>query len=197
MDGEHVLEALRDERHAALLDTLFSSAPVGLAFLDEQLRFVRVNDALAALHGVSAEEHVGRAVLEVVPAMDPEVLDCMRRVLATGEPVKDLEFVGRTSSEPDVERHWVYGLPEAERREAGEVLGVLVESGGEADAIGEAQPHRLDGSERQTRRGKLCDTGRRGGIEGRERDLVCALGIGREQQRPEQWIQAMHRSVHE
>jgi hypothetical protein len=26
---------------------------------------------------------------------------------------------------------------------------------------------------------------------------VCALGIGREQQRPEQWVQAMHRSVHE
>src|SRR5688572_22710939 len=114
-----------DERDAALLDTLFSSAPVGLAFLDEQLRYVRVNEALAALHDVPAAEHAGRGVLEVVPEMDPAVLDCMRRVLTTGEPVKDLEFVGRTVTAPGDDRHWVYGLYPVRRRGGGEeVLGV-------------------------------------------------------------------------
>ena len=79
MAAEDVLMLRTRERDAALLDILFGSAPVGLAFLDEELRYVRVNGALAELHGVPAQAHVGRTVLEVVPGMDPGVVDCMRR----------------------------------------------------------------------------------------------------------------------
>ncbi|HXG76062.1 MAG TPA: hypothetical protein VNJ53_05800 [Gaiellaceae bacterium] len=31
---------------AALLDSLFANAPLGLAYVDEELRFVRVNERL-------------------------------------------------------------------------------------------------------------------------------------------------------
>src|SRR3954471_11603508 len=43
-----------DEARAAqaVLDTFFSSASVGMAFLDRELRFRRVNDALARLNGI-------------------------------------------------------------------------------------------------------------------------------------------------
>ena len=50
----------------ALLDTVFLGAPVGLAFVDRELRFVRINDALAALNGHPPEAHLGRTVGEVL-----------------------------------------------------------------------------------------------------------------------------------
>src|SRR5204863_467079 len=52
---------LRDaEQNAAELDELLTTAPVGIAFWDRELRFVRVNDALAAMNGLPVEAHPGR-----------------------------------------------------------------------------------------------------------------------------------------
>src|SRR3954469_17555637 len=53
------------ERSLGLLDTLFATAPVGLAFLDLEERYVRANEALAAMNGRPVEDHVGRRVDEV------------------------------------------------------------------------------------------------------------------------------------
>ena len=90
----------------ALLDTLFASAPVGLAFFDSDLRFLRANGTLAAIDGVPREEHIGRPIGEVLPAMGPAV-DGLRRVLETGEPLLDQEICGETPAAPGEERHWL------------------------------------------------------------------------------------------
>jgi CHASE3 domain sensor protein len=59
------------ETNVAMLDAVFRQSPVGLAFVDPQLRFLRVNDTLATeLGGASAEELVGRPVEEVLGALD-------------------------------------------------------------------------------------------------------------------------------
>ena len=55
----YAAERMRDDS-LALLDTIFESAPVGLALHGPDLRFVRVNRALADMNGLSPEEHVGR-----------------------------------------------------------------------------------------------------------------------------------------
>ena len=47
------------ERHLAELDAVFRDAPLGLAFLDRDLRFLRVNEALAHMNQVPAAEHLG------------------------------------------------------------------------------------------------------------------------------------------
>ena len=47
----------RVQSTAALLDLVFEHAPVGIALLDTQVRYVRVNDRLAAINGVPAAEH--------------------------------------------------------------------------------------------------------------------------------------------
>ena len=44
---------------AALLEALLAAAPVGLGFLDADLRFIRLNAALASMHGVDRHEAVG------------------------------------------------------------------------------------------------------------------------------------------
>ncbi|PWT84866.1 MAG: hypothetical protein C5B57_04050 [Blastocatellia bacterium] len=90
----------------ALLDTLQKHAPIGIAFMDRNYRFQRVNDELAAINGLPASAHLGRTVAEVVPAIWPKLEPVYRRVLA-GEPALNVEISGETLAHVGVERHWV------------------------------------------------------------------------------------------
>src|SRR4051795_13605903 len=75
------------ERSLALLDTLFATAPVGLAFFDRELRYTRINEALASMNGMTVEEHLGRSIPEILPEGDTEMVDQIRGVLESGEPL--------------------------------------------------------------------------------------------------------------
>src|SRR3954449_5872575 len=88
------------ERSLALLDTLFATAPVGLAFFDHELRYTRINDALAEINGRPVDDHLGRTVQEMLPEADREVVDQIRRVLHTGAAVTDLEVRVATPRDP-------------------------------------------------------------------------------------------------
>jgi PAS domain S-box-containing protein len=107
----------------ALLDALYDSAPVGLGFWDRDLRYVRVNAALAAINERSAEDHVGRSFHEVVPQLADELEALARGVLETGRPVIGRAMTAGTPGRPDLPRHWsasyypVFG-------DAGEPIGV-------------------------------------------------------------------------
>ena len=50
----------------AVVDAVFAAAPVGLAFMNTKFRYVRVNDALAALNGRPVDDHLGRTLRDVV-----------------------------------------------------------------------------------------------------------------------------------
>ena len=95
------------EETAALLDTLFTEAPTGLAFWDCELRYVRINHALAEINGLSPEAHLGRSVEQVLPDIGAQVEEVLRRVLASGEPVTDLEVRGETPAQPGEARQWL------------------------------------------------------------------------------------------
>jgi PAS domain S-box-containing protein len=90
------------EEAVAFLDSLQSSAPMGVGFVDRSFRYVRVNDTLAAMNGPSAREHIGRTVAEVVPALWPEIEPNCRRVLDTGEPVLNVEITFTTAAAPTI-----------------------------------------------------------------------------------------------
>ncbi len=75
------------------LEALQSTAPLGLGFVDRQSRWVRVNEALAAINGAAVEEHVGHTVAELMPTLRPRVSRLCRRVLETGRPLLDQEIV--------------------------------------------------------------------------------------------------------
>jgi PAS domain S-box-containing protein len=89
-----------------LLDTLLTYAPVGFAFLDRELRFVRVNEQLAEINGCSVEAHLGRTVAELLPSLDVALREVTARILASGQPVLDHEFTGETARAPGITRHW-------------------------------------------------------------------------------------------
>lgn len=104
-------QALKDseERLAqqfAELEALYESAPVGLAVIDADLRFVRINRLLAEINGLSAEDHIGRTVREVLPDLAPQAESTLRKILATGQPVFNLELTGETQAAPGVTRAW-------------------------------------------------------------------------------------------
>ncbi|MCY1046698.1 ATP-binding protein [Corallococcus sp. bb12-1] len=88
------------ERSLAQLDSLLDAAPVGVAFLDTQLRYLRINDVLANLNRKPAEAHKGRMLREMVRdgAGDP-IERSLRQVLDTGQPVQDVLIEG-----PDMKR---------------------------------------------------------------------------------------------
>lgn len=69
----------------ALLDALVEQAPVGLAYLDTELRYTRVNDALLAMLGGRREQWYGNAPDDVHLAWAAQVTPSLRAVLATGE----------------------------------------------------------------------------------------------------------------
>jgi PAS domain S-box-containing protein len=84
----------------ALLDTLFAAAPIGLAYVTPDMRFVRINAALAGLNGLPVADHLGRTLAEVLPDLTPALEPIYRSVLATGEPVVGQEISGETPAAP-------------------------------------------------------------------------------------------------
>ncbi|MEV8310310.1 SpoIIE family protein phosphatase [Streptomyces flavidovirens] len=100
-------EVLRMRDSLAALESLFTQSPIGLATLGPDLRFLRVNDALARMNGVSAAEHLGKRLTEVVPGVNAAALESMmQHVLDRGAPVVDARRTGRTAADPDRERTW-------------------------------------------------------------------------------------------
>ena len=93
-------------RTAALLEPVFEQAPAGLAVFDEQMRFVRVNAALARMDGVPQEEHLGRTIGEVLPGMAGELGARLRDVIAERRTITDAEVEGRTRARPGEVRVW-------------------------------------------------------------------------------------------
>ncbi len=87
----------RTDEARVLLDTILEQAPVGLAFLDTDLRYFLINDSLAAVNGIPAEEHLGRDMREVSPEMERWAGRYFRRVLETGQPLVDVEITREAS----------------------------------------------------------------------------------------------------
>jgi PAS domain S-box-containing protein len=114
------------ERSLGLLDTLFATAPVGLAFLDTEQRFVRINAALAAMNGRAVEDHVGRHVEEVLGPLGAELAAVHREVIRTGEAVLDRESSGETPAAPGERRHWISSFTPVRGLDGQTVIGVGV-----------------------------------------------------------------------
>jgi PAS domain S-box-containing protein len=84
-------EASAPETPAELV-AIHEMAPVGLAFVDRSLRYVRVNARLAAIHGRTPEEHLGRTVREVLGDAQADLIEPLyRKIIETGQPVVNRE----------------------------------------------------------------------------------------------------------
>jgi PAS domain S-box-containing protein len=114
----------RKDEGLALLDGLFANAPVGLGFLDTELRYVRINRKLAEINGRAVDDHLGRRVDTVVGGeLGAQIArDCMK-VIQSGEPLLDLEVVGKTVY-PGRRRVWLANYYPVRMGLVGQVTGV-------------------------------------------------------------------------
>ena len=91
----------------AQLSTIYQTAPVGLAFVDTQMRFVSVNDCLAEMNGIPAAAHLGKKLRQVLPDLADELEPVYRRVIETGQPIVGFEVQGGSEARPEMERDWL------------------------------------------------------------------------------------------
>ena len=124
IDNASLYEAA--ERSLGLLDTLIATAPVGLAFLDTDRRYVRVNEALAAINGRPVEDHVGRLVDEVPGPLGEQLAGVHREVITAREPRLEREGSGETPGAPGDTRHWISSLTPVRGLDGQTVIGVGV-----------------------------------------------------------------------
>src|ERR1700759_3244322 len=73
------------------LALIYDAAPVGLAFLSPDCRYVQINQHLTEICGISVADHIGRSVRETVPQVAAQVEALVAAIRRTGEPVIDVE----------------------------------------------------------------------------------------------------------
>ena len=96
-------EALTDPEK--LLAAYFSSSDVGLGIVDSDLRILAVNQTLAEINGISAADHIGKTLREILGDFADVLEPKLHRVLATREPVNfEISSTLPTRNEPG---HWI------------------------------------------------------------------------------------------
>ena len=106
------------------IEAILQSTAVGLAVLNEQLRYLQVNERFAEMNGLTIAQHVGRRVRDVLPEAAETIEPILRDVLATGQPIVNVEI----EFEPDEGRgrksrreHYT-----PLRNEQGTVIGIMI-----------------------------------------------------------------------
>ncbi|MBD2137304.1 PAS domain S-box protein [Anabaena sp. FACHB-1237] len=116
------------QRRTEELEKLYNTNPVGLVLHDHDLRFVRVNQAMSEINGLSVEKHLGKSVREVLPNLADEIEPILRQVLKTGKPVSNKEISGITPAHANVVRDWIVSYYPVEQPDGYRAIsGVIVE----------------------------------------------------------------------
>jgi PAS domain S-box-containing protein len=122
------------------LQTLYDSAPIGLALFDRELRFRRINAVLAEINGQTVAEHLGKLAWEIIPDLRASAEPLMQKVIDTGEPLVGIELTGETPAQPGVRRYWLeklYPVKEPDGTVTG--VGAIVEDVTERKRLERAQ----------------------------------------------------------
>lgn len=116
-DDQHHLQIINE------LENIYSNAPIGLAYMNKNLEFVRINRTLAEINGLTVSDHIGRKLRDVMPELAPEIEPICKGVLETGEPALNLEFHGATKAEPGKHKDWLVSYYPISDKD-GKIIGV-------------------------------------------------------------------------
>src|SRR5215470_19963279 len=106
------------------MQLIYDTAPIGLAFLSPDCRYLQINQRLTEICGIPVADHIGRSVRDCVPALADSVESIVRTIVETGAPVTGIEVAGQRPDQ-NVERSWItYWHPL--QGPNGDVIGVNV-----------------------------------------------------------------------
>jgi signal transduction histidine kinase/CheY-like chemotaxis protein/CHASE3 domain sensor protein len=130
-EARQAAESAAVEREEALnlFDVVLSRASIGFALLDSELRYVRINEALAGMNGRPVADHIGRRVFDIAPpSLVPVLEKILGQVLENGEPVSGIEMSAPVPEDSSRQRYGVANFypigPEGSRPT---IIGVLIE----------------------------------------------------------------------
>ena len=104
-----VVEGVTREKQKTLrlLDTVLESAPIGFAFVDRDMRYTRINSALASMAGRPAAEYIGKTPAEVNPEVADVVVPLLREVLTTGKAMLNIPIAPPPGNGSSSEQHFL------------------------------------------------------------------------------------------
>jgi PAS domain S-box-containing protein len=115
----------RADERLAELETIYQNAPVGLCFIDRELRYRRANEMLAGWDASPVSAHIGARVADVVaPSARKRVVAMLERVLRSGQPVVNHQARGIPPFDPGREHSYLLNLHPVKTPE-GKVDGII------------------------------------------------------------------------
>jgi PAS domain S-box-containing protein len=107
------------------LQLIYETAPIGLALLSTDCRYLLINQHLTEICGISVAEHIGKSVRETVPDVAEQVENIIQAVLRTGQPVVGIEVNGQRPDKQNAERFWTTNWHPLKDPE-GNIIGISV-----------------------------------------------------------------------
>jgi PAS domain S-box-containing protein len=153
------------------LQLIYETAPIGLAFLTTDCRYVMINQHLTEICGLPIANHIGRTVRETVPQVAEQVESIVQTIVRTSEPITGIEVNGQRPDGSNKDRVWItYWHPLKNRR--GQIVGVNVA----AEEITERKRIEADlAANQEELRSINVELAKRVAIQAQERDRIWNL----------------------
>jgi PAS domain S-box-containing protein len=107
------------------LQLIYDTAPVGLAYLTTDCRYVQINQRLTEICGISIADHIGRSVRETVPQVAEQVEKLIQTIVETGKPIMGVEVRGQRVDKLNADHVWITNWHPSKNSD-GKVVGINV-----------------------------------------------------------------------
>lgn len=89
------------------LHSLLNASPVGIAFLDKNLKFEIINPVLATFNGKSPAEHLNKTINEVIPTYADQLVPALKSVIDSGKKIVNWEYESFTEINRDTKHAFI------------------------------------------------------------------------------------------
>ena len=172
-------------RQLAQLDSLYRNSPDGVAVLDHENRYVRVNAALAGFHSAAPAELAGHSPWEFLCDVPVDLGKRLKQALENGKPLLGVELTMKSAANSPEMRHLVahfYPLDheDGENRSTGMVLADVTERKIADEALRVSEARFRDVVEHSVY--GVCSVGSNGLARGANRAMLHILGCSAQEE---------------
>lgn len=117
-------QALAEARaRANEIEQIYRYSPGAMGLLDSDLRYLRANPKLGEIDGLPPEDHIGKHLLEVHPALGPEMASRIRAIIDGGDNGIRATLRGRSAADGDRIHYWQADFFRIKREDGGIAVG--------------------------------------------------------------------------
>jgi PAS domain S-box-containing protein len=121
----HQAALAESEARTPELRLIYETAPIGLAFLTPDCRYLQINQHLTEICGISVADHIGMSVRDTVPQVADQVEQIVQTIVRTGKSITGIEVNGQRPDGGNADRVWITYWHPLKSADGG-ILGVNV-----------------------------------------------------------------------